>query len=111
MCTISNPTSGRLRIAQAFIALSSLSGSSSAPRCVSVVEMGRYEIRMFNGLRTRTGDAPLLWMELFDHDAQISVDSCACREIDDAVSAFDDLISQVKNSGGLCRPEADDAQV
>ena len=87
------------------------SGSSSSPRSVSVAGMGRYEIRMFNSLPTRTGDAPLLWVELFDHDAQISVDSCACREIDDAVSAFDDLVSQVKNSGGLCRPEADDAQV
>jgi hypothetical protein len=66
---------------------------------------------MFNSLPTRTGEAPLLWMELFDHDAQISVDSCACREIDEVVSAFDELVSQVKKLSGVCRPEADDAQI
>jgi hypothetical protein len=110
MCAISNPTSGKLRIAQGFIALSSLPGSCSAPRCVSVARMGRYEIRIFNSLPTRTDHAPVLWIELFDHDAQISVDGCVCREIDDVVSAFDDLVSQVKCSSGVCRPEVDDAQ-
>ena len=98
MCAISNPTSGKLQMAQSFIALSSLAGSCSTPRSVSVAWIGRYEIRLFNSLSTRTGDAPLLWMELFDHDAQISVDGCICREIEDAISAFDDLVSQVKHS-------------
>jgi hypothetical protein len=49
---------------------------------------------MFNGLPTRSGDAPLLWMELFDHGAQKSLDSCSFREIDDALSAFDELVSR-----------------
>ena len=52
---------------------------------------------MFNGSPTAAGDAPLLWMELFDHDAQMSLDSCSFREIDDAVSAFDELVAQAKS--------------
>ena len=46
---------------------------------------------MFSGSPPRSGDAPLLWMELFDHAAQESIDSSSFREIDDAVSAFDDF--------------------
>ena len=66
---------------------------------------------MFNGSPTRPGDAPALWIELFDHDVRMSVDSCSCREIEDAVAAFDALVSQAEalNDGG--GPEATDAQV
>jgi hypothetical protein len=110
MCAKFNPTSGKLRVAQAFIALSSATGSIFAPRYVSVVRMGKYQIRMFNGSLARPGDALPLWMELFDDDAKISIDSCSCHEIDDAVSAFEALVSQVKNKGASGW-EADDLQV
>lgn len=96
MCTNSTRTSCRLRVTQAYIALSGAPGSSPTPRTISVEKVGAYEIRMFNGLPARSGDAPLLWMELFDHDAGRSVDSCACREIDDALSAFDELVARAK---------------
>jgi hypothetical protein len=36
----------------------------------------------------------LFWMELFDHDAQSSVDSCACHDIEEAVVRFDDFIAR-----------------
>jgi hypothetical protein len=111
MCEKFNPTSGRLRLAQAFIALSSATGSSSASRYVSVVRMGKYEIRMFDSSPASPGDAPRLWMELFDHDAKMSIDGCTCHGIDDAVSAFEMLVSQVKNSNGASGSEADDPQV
>jgi hypothetical protein len=94
MCTKSNRTSSRLRITQAYIALSGIPGSSAAPKRISVERIGKYEIRMFNVSPTRSGDAPLLWMELFDHDAQRSLDSCSFREIDEALSAFDELVSR-----------------
>lgn len=107
MCEKFNSTSGRLRVAQAFIAISSLAESSSALRFVSVVRLGKYEIRMFSS----PGDPPRLWMELFDHGAGISLDSCSCREIDDAVSGFEALVSQVKYLNGGLGPDAGDPQV
>lgn len=96
MCTNSSRTSRRLRVTQAYIALSGVPGSSPTPRTISVESIGAYEVRMFSGSPARSGDAPLLWMELFDHDAQRSVDSCAFREIDDALSAFDELVARAK---------------
>jgi hypothetical protein len=111
MCAKFNLTSGRLRVAQAFIAVLSLAGSSSAPRYVSVARMGKYEIRMFNSSPSSPGDAPRLWMELFDHDAKMSIDTSSCHEIEDAVSTFEALVSQVKNLNGTFGSEGDERQV
>ena len=80
-------------------------------RYVSVVRMGKCEIRMFNSAPANPGDAPRLWMELFDHDAKMTIDGCTCHEIDDAVSALEMLVSQVKNSNGTSGSKADDSQV
>jgi hypothetical protein len=52
----------------------------------------------------------MFWIELFDHDAQVSVDSCSCREIDDAVAAFEALLAQAESLNETGRPEADDAK-
>ena len=111
MCAKFNLTSGRLRVAQAFIAVLSLAGRGSAPRYVSVVRMGKYEIRMFSSAPGSPGDAPQVWMELFDHDAKRSIDSCSCGEIDDAMSAFEVLVAQVENSNGTFGPEVDEPEV
>jgi hypothetical protein len=110
MCTKSSRTSGRLRITQAFIALSSIPEASSAPRTISIVRIGEREIRMSSASPSRSGGAPMFWIELFDHDAQVSVDSCSCREIDDAVAAFEALLAQAESLNETGRPEADDAK-
>jgi hypothetical protein len=66
---------------------------------------------MLNASSTWPGDAPPLWIELFDHDAQMSVDSSCCHEIDDAVAALDEWLSDAETLNEVRRPEADDAQV
>ena len=38
---------------------------------------------MFNGQPRWPNDVPPVWIELFDHDARMSVDSCGCLEIED----------------------------
>jgi hypothetical protein len=111
MCTKPSHTSGRLRVTQAFIALSSIPGSSPVSRTLSIVIIGTCEIRMFNASSTWPGDAPSLWIELFDHGARVSVDSCSCREIDEAVAAFDELLSDAETLNQVSGPEANDAQV
>jgi len=73
--------------------------------------MGKCEIRMFSGPPRIPGDAPQLWMELFDHDAKMSIDSCSCHEIDDAMSVFEGFVSQVEDSNGRFGSEADEPQV
>jgi len=96
MCTKSSRTSGRLRVTQAYIALSDIPGSNPTPKSISLETVGAYEIRMLKGSPSHSGDAPLFWMELFDHETKSSLDSCSFHEIDEALNAFDELISLVK---------------
>jgi hypothetical protein len=58
---------------------------------VSLAQIGNYEIRM---LEASKADGPLFLIELFDHDAQSSVDSCVCDDIEEGVAAFEDFISR-----------------
>jgi hypothetical protein len=63
---------------------------------------------MFNGSPSWPGGTRLSWLELIDHEAQLSIDSCSCREIDEALAAFDELVLQAErlNEGY----EEDDAE-
>jgi hypothetical protein len=65
---------------------------------------------MFNGSSIWPGRTLASWLELFDHNAQLSVDSCSCREIDEALTGFDELLSQAESLNEACGPEEDDAQ-
>jgi hypothetical protein len=61
---------------------------------VSLALIGNYEVRMLGASKTDTDDGPLFLIELFDHDAQSSVDSNICCSIDEGVAAFQDFISR-----------------
>jgi len=65
---------------------------------------------MFSAPPTRPGDVPLVWIDLFDHDARMSVDSCGCHEIDEALAGIDALVAQAENPDLGLGPEDDDAQ-
>jgi hypothetical protein len=104
-------TSGRLRTTQAFIALSRIPEGGVASKAISIARIGTYEIRMFSGLPIWPDGIPLIWIELFDHSARRSVDSCGCHEIDDAMAGFDALFAEAENLNQTGEPEAGEAQV
>jgi hypothetical protein len=98
VCKVSDETFSKLRITWAYIKLLCIPESKSEARMVSLARIGNCEVRMFERSRIGSADAPLFWMELFDHHAKASVDSCSCHEIEDAVALFQDFISQAKCS-------------
>ena len=95
-----NSTSERLltelRIARAYVKLSSIPVDISKPS-VSLASIGNCEIHMFRGQEADLEDMPLFWLELFDHVTKTSVDSFQCNKIEDAVSVFEDFMSQGAN--------------
>jgi hypothetical protein len=100
VCKVSDETFSELRIAQAYIRLLCTPETESGANMVSLAWIGYYEVRMFEGPQIGSAHAPLFWIELFDHNAQESVDSCSCHEIEDARVAFQGFISQVQCSNG-----------
>ena len=89
MCKIADNTFRKLRITRAYIKLLRIPDGQA--RMVSLVQIGNYEIRM---LEASKADGPLFLIELFDHDAQSSVDSCVCDDIEEGVAVFEDFISR-----------------
>lgn len=87
---------GELRITQAYIKLLGLARNAHGARMISLERIGHHEVRMFDVAPDSAADAPLFWLELFDHATKSSVDSCSCTEIAQAVTAFDDFISLAK---------------
>jgi hypothetical protein len=99
-------TFSKLHITQAYIKLLCLPESEFGGRMISLERIGNYEIRIFEPSQTESDEAPLFWMELFDHDSQSSIDSCSCYEIEEAATAFESFILQAKRPGECCSPEA-----
>ena len=91
ICNSSERTLAELRIARAYIRLSSLP-EDSPEASVSLASIGSYEIRMFRDPKADVDGAPLFWLELIDHSLKTSVDSCGCHGVKDAVAIFDDFI-------------------
>jgi hypothetical protein len=94
VCKNSDSKFNELRIARSYIKLLCLPEGEHGVRTVSLTRVGNYEIRMVEASQTNSVDAPLFRMELFDHDAQSSVDSCVCHNIKEAVIAFEGFISR-----------------
>lgn len=93
---ISRKTLGELRIAQAYVKLLCIPEGSSQVS-VTLAQIGNCEIRIFEEPREHPDCFPLFWLELFDHRAKWSVDSCSCHKIEDAVIVFEDFISQARH--------------
>lgn len=85
-----------LRITQAYIKLLCTPENADGAKLVSLEWIGACEIRMFEGPAAATDDAPLFWIELFDHDGQSSVDGCSCYDIAQAAAEFDRFLLQAK---------------
>ena len=86
-------TALELRIARACVKLWCIPEESSKASLL-IASIGSYEIRMLRGPEFDFGGAPLFWLELFDLSTKTSVDGFSCHRIKDAVSIFDDVISQ-----------------
>jgi hypothetical protein len=101
ICNSSERTLAELRIARAYIRLSSLP-EDSPEASVLLASIGSGEIRMLRGPTICVDGVPLFWLELFDHSTKTSVDSFLCYRLKDAVPILADFISQADgmNTGG-----------
>ena len=63
-------------------------------RSIRLARFGAYEVRIVEFAQDLTGDDFPLWLELYAHDIQGSLDSCGCDAFEDAVDAADELIER-----------------
>lgn len=97
VCRTFDETLGELRVTQAYIELISIPEKDPGTRMIPVVRIGNYEIRIVRLSLEGFDGEPTIWMELFDHITQVSVDSSRCREIEHSLAMFKDFVAQVKS--------------
>jgi hypothetical protein len=101
-----------LRVTQAYVSLSSIPKSDAGTRIVSLVRCGELEVRLIEFSRdslearlvefSRTTNAgePPLWVDLYDHALGVTIDSCRCGDVDEAISAAEHLLTQARVADG-----------
>jgi hypothetical protein len=86
-----------LRISQAFVSLQCQPEGSR--KAVSLAWIGDFEIRM-HASAPAGAQKPLFILDIFDHDAQLSIDSRDCHTLADGASAFDDFLLMAEPAVG-----------
>ncbi len=79
-----------LRISRAYVSL--LSRPEGDAAAVSLAWIGDFEIRMHAAPATGAEPQPLFIVEIFDHDAQLRIDSRACYAVGEGADAFDEFL-------------------
>jgi hypothetical protein len=79
------------RLVRAYLALFLLPWQGGA-RSIRLARFGAYEVRIVEFAQDQAGFP--LWLELYAHDAQASLDSCGCDAFEDAVDAADELMER-----------------
>jgi hypothetical protein len=74
--------------------------NGDAPAIATLVRHGSFEVRLVLALQSVSEGATLFWMELFDHDRQLSIDSVGNLALGDAVVAAEDLIARATRLSG-----------
>ena len=83
-----------LTVTQAYVRLFSTPASEKGVRSVPLAKFGNYEVRLAE-LPSCAAGLPI-WMELYDHHVRCSIDGYGCSDLEDAIPAAEDLLSQAQ---------------
>jgi hypothetical protein len=70
-------------------------------RTLSLERFGDFEVRLVEFADRRTTDAADIWIELYRHDTQASLDSCRCQDLDEAEVFAEHLIGHARQLDGI----------
>jgi len=84
------------RLYKLYVGLCLTPRSESGSHTISVAHFGIFEVRLIEFVNCNRHGSSDLWIELYRHDTQSSVDSCLCRDLDEVENLGEDLISQAR---------------
>ena len=96
MCKSSTHQSVALTVTQAYVRLFSIPASEKGVRSVPLAKFGNYEVRLAELPSMASAAGLPIWMELYDNHVRCSIDGCGCSDLEDAIPAAEDLLSQAQ---------------
>jgi hypothetical protein len=85
---------------KAYISLALVPKRSDGSKTITLKRCGGYEVRLIEMSQADAITDCFLWLELYCHTTQASLDSCRCDGLDDAEAASDYLVSCAKQLYG-----------
>ena len=80
------------RLYRAYLTLALIPKNEDGSRTVPIARLGSFEVRIVEFINSETCDGLDIWLELYNHSNQSSLDSCRCRDFDQAEVFAEDLI-------------------
>jgi hypothetical protein len=85
------------RLARAYVLLLLVPEHANGSRVVSLFRQGHYDVRLVELAHGQpVAAAKSFWVELFDHNCDVSLDSCRRDELEEAAIAAEQLMSQAR---------------
>lgn len=82
------------RVTESYLGLFLKSRHDDGSRATAIAKIGALEVRLVEMQTVNVCES--LWVELYDRDRQIGVDSCKCTDLDEAIDATQLLIAQAR---------------
>lgn len=96
VCKASDAAFAELQVTRAYVYLYLAPRHEDGSRIASVATIGALEVRLIDMTSPEDDDVPSVWVELYCHDVQTSIDSSRCSELYEMVDAAEDFIAQAK---------------
>jgi len=80
------------RVTQSYLDLFLTSKGADGSRAAVVARIGMFEVRLVEMPSFSAPEGLSLWVELYDRDLKLNVDSCKCSDLDEAIDATHRLI-------------------
>jgi hypothetical protein len=80
------------RVTQSYLGLFLASKRADGSRAAAVARIGMFEVRLVEMPSFNASEGLSLWVELYDRDLQLDVDSRKCSDLDEAIDATQRLI-------------------
>jgi hypothetical protein len=84
------------RLYKSYVGLGLTPRNESGSRTISVARFRVFEVRIIELVDCSPHGSSDLWIELYRHDTQASLDGCLCRDFNEVENLGEDLISQAK---------------
>ena len=82
---------------KAYVDLTVAAKNEDGTRSVPIKRFGTFEVRLVDFSTDRSADSFDIWIELYSHATQSSLDSYLCHDLDEAEPMLEHLISSARD--------------
>ena len=83
-----------LRVTESYVGLFLKSKYDDGSRIAAIARIGTFEVRLVEMPPVNACES--LWVELYNRDLQVGIDSCKCSDLDEAIDAAQLMLAQAR---------------